>query len=1728
MSDWEKVTKSGNDGWEKVPKAGEDGWEKMDKKKGASKKAPKSTNLWEDFKIGSAGVVNTFDRALTGINLGLQHLHAGPNEAGDRIYRDLQDRIESRNEWANPDKAEQGLTGKLAGAALTLPGQIAAFPFSPFTTGQEMLESGEDLSTALKGTAIDTAGNSLGAALGPVGKGVNRVITGAAAGAGQEYLTRKGIQSVAEREETKKKFEPTGEDLAVSGIIGGAMAKATRNDLKSGRLNKPKNKAQASLDKLREIKKAETPAPQETPSVDPGARVFENIMESQLTGWQEPVRNNGTGNGIDTVLQQLEQKRLEDAQKAYEQKTLGADQGPEGIRQNVPANDLEREVARQGLLDRNAAERKRQEQAPTGYPEWTVDQAAREAQDTFNFVKDLKQDTIVEDFGNNDPMSRMPNMRIDENGMPIRADLSMEAQNLQNPLQRNLWGDELGPALDQTRSLTEAMDATPPGPQRDAQVSSLGGVPRGQRGAIDVKTIAEALGRPQDLWKAFRGAFTDTEMDNAEKALNNPGSRDTIVFLSPKEFHQLAQKRPSMWDLGIKGYNEAQSYGDLKRELIRDGLKSKDGLTDIPYLRGVVKDGKMVINQSTGGSHNGRHRMDIFKELGVEKVPVRLHITQAEGFPGWGSDNIPKSILGENGIELPMPENLTRKGNATPEKLPELSLVPKSQRGAVDRTLLNDMVKLLFHGGRKFSEWNPATVGTGEGMGVLGPGLYASDQANTAELYKKYGGKNGIVSELAVDLSNVIDTRKELTPRQEEIYLAATKALDDLGLRASTNGLKMALRLARGDVREKARQAVVKAGLDGIYEHLNDDFGNEYAIFNPEAIKQVSPKDTPQEKFVPRSQRGALDFGSIPDNPDPKQVVKEALTEGKDGSKLMKNFESGSTLAAMRRGSAAVRGGGLILQNADKRSDLNIRRHVFPTEQALRKFSDEDFELVWGALKEEMLQRSRFTGEQLEQAGFTETQLVAYQRLREMQENALDATNDARLSQGQDPITPQEFYVSSRWSGDFRRPVYDAEGKLVWYLAAQTKAGLNKQTKALLAEHPDLKVDPSKDHHVRSPGVNEMKLDYSTMLDIVGRDSEAGEKIQRWFEEQEVELGKQAFAQEKHFEKKGNVRGFVGDRPGTNPVKEAKAGFAQQIQYAKNAFKWAEIQKAAEDLKQITNDPDLVKAQPNNVAYLKDLFKNYAGLNEARFVRNLEDGLRDSLGVSPRLLSDAVGGVKSFFILQKLAASAGYTLANMIQYGSVLPHMVMMQSQGFKGNPLVASVLGITTGLATAVGHYANKAGADFTSVLKQMPDGEFLTKAYQYAEDNGITARSIYDESPIQNHGSLLAQAGELAGKTMTIPETGLRASAFMSYVYMLRQSGQFDDNLPMLFQKAEEYTNASMVDYRAGERPLIFSKLGATGNLMNTLQTFPMNFYNQWAMFAKEASKGNVAPLMAAFALQYGVAGAMGIPGFQDLDSLWNMIKPMLSDKMFAKVKDFDPKLFVLEHLGDAGLYGKFAEHFDLGITSRVAAPAIHEMPVSPFGMIGDLAEQATNVGKVAMDPSNKTKQAQALMSVAPVGLQGYLETGPLRDQTSVERGDGSRMYYKSNDLADRSAGYVRSPEQEQLRKTLGLKTLQETKAREVDYRTKKIERDIQDRSRSLTEKYYDAVRNGDEARAQDLYTLYAQLNSGKTIDKEQIKRQINEEFLTELERTANKGRNASTREWIKYRRALDLLEK
>jgi hypothetical protein len=909
------------------------------------------------------------------------------------------------------------------------------------------------------------------------------------------------------------------------------------------------------------------------------------------------------------------------------------------------------------------------------------------------------------------------------------------------------------------------------------------------------------------------------------------------------------------------------------------------------------------------------------------------------------------------------------------------------------------------------------------------------------------------------------------------------------------------------------------------------------------AIRLGEKKQEQMEKLPGRK-------NSIPENHDPKLVIEEALKEGQDSNQW--NYtESGGTLAAMKRKSIAVLAAVRAVQNSGKHADLAIRKNVLPAEEALRAISAKELISLEKIMVREMFNGERFSHESMQNAGLSAKQLEAYANLRSMFEDAFRIENEVREAQGKPAITELEAYVSSRWQGDFRRPVFqtilDGQGnpkikpdgslerKLVWYLAAHTQRGLERQYAALKKEHPDLGYNPKDDHVVRYfKRQTDLQSVYTTLLDILGRDDPAVAKIQEAVENQAKNEAASFLNQEKHFKEKANVRGFVGDRPGHSGKSEALAFFQQQIQYAKNAYKWSEAQKAAKDIKEIVSNPELVEQQPNNIKYIKEYFKNSVGYGEARIIAHLEDAIRDvnlpfSGRISPTLIDKGVGGLKTTFILSKLAVNAGYTIAGLIQTFNVLPHLADLRSQGHKGNPVAAMLVGIPAGVAMATGHYAQ-----FLNGGKGMPKlpGElaaFYERAFKYAEENGVTARSIYDESPIESSFSAVGAAANLAGKTMAVPEVAARSMAFMTFVQMLKDSKKFKSEQAM-FQLAEERTNAAMVDYRAQERPMVFSKLGTLGNFLNTLQTYPMNWYNQWNYMGREAATGNLAPAMTMIGLQYAVAGAMGIPLVDDMMKLYDFAKDhMTNPEMYVKMQESkfwsNPKMWMVENFGQSAVYGALSDMSGIGLTSRVAAPGAGGMLQSPAGPVLDIGKQIYHAGALALDPTNKTKQAQSAMASTPPGLQGLVETATGMEGSTFEKrtvdGKEQRVYQRSADIMDHKGTYARTPEEDTLRKW-GLRSQKEVVEREASYMTDKATRVGEKKAQSIPNSFYDAVKRNDLSRARALYTAHVKL-TGKGITSEQLESQIRDSYITSSERSSMNAKSVIALQNVARMRAL-----
>ena len=995
-------------------------------------------------------------------------------------------------------------------------------------------------------------------------------------------------------------------------------------------------------------------------------------------------------------------------------------------------------------------------------------------------------------------------------------------------------------------------------------------------------------------------------------------------------------------------------------------------------------------------------------------------------------------------------------------------------------------------------------------LGTLGEGIYLTESTTLANNYARGGEAGRHVKSVYADIKQPYEIEMGSPEHQ-------TLLLSDRGARKAFSDQAKA------------------AGYDGVIIKNGNEL-KEVVAFRPEQVQNAF--STPSSR-IPKSQRGGVYFGKdevkidnsqvaeqgslIPPNPEIAKVLEKAATE-KDG-KQWTYVQSGSTSTAMKSKSSAIKAASEIVQNALKRADLAIRNAVFPAEGSLRRLSKTEITELGTLMKDEMFSGERYDGNVLAR-NLSVKQLEAYRNMRDLFDKTLDAQNEARLAKGQEPISPKEAYLSSRWEGDFRRPVYDTNGKLVWYLAAKSKMGLESQSKALKARFPDLLIDPKKDHTVTSSqSKTDLQSMYSTMLDILGRDDPAIQKIQKAIEEQTVSQGEATLAQEKHFEKKANIRGFTGDRPGQSGAAEAIAMFQQQIQYAKNAFKWSEMQKAAEDIKAIVADPVLQETQPNNVKYIREYFKNAIGMGESQVSRAVGDALRTGLGVSPKVIDQAVGNMKSFFIMQKLAASPGYILSNMIQAGNTLPYLANLRSQGYKGNIGKAVLMGYPAGMAMGVAHILKATGGEY---VDRLPN-QFFKDAFQYAEQNGVTARSVYDEAPLQAGFGVLPNVANVAAKTMTVPETFVRATAFMTYAQMLKDSGKFTDQ-SKLFQKAEELVNMSMVDYRETERPLLFAKAGTAGNFMNTLQTFPMSFYNQWAYMLKEAVEGRPAGLLALAAFQYAVAGAMGIPGFQDAEELYKYIKNNLVstgtwNEMSKSPFLSDPKLWMMENLGNSSVYGALSDQTGLGITSRVAAPGAGAMLQSPVGPIKDIAKQVGSAASALMDPTNPTKVAQAAMNSAPVGLQGLLETAPFMEGITYNtKPDGTKVFMKNSDLEDRSGTYARTPEEVNIRKW-GVRSQKEVVERDVGYATKLANQTLDKKSSELGSKIYNAARNGDTERVKELNQLYIDI-TGSALPAETFNREIKEEFYTDIQKNAPSG-NTSVRKLMNAAKMQKLLE-
>lgn len=245
--------------------------------------------------------------------------------------------------------------------------------------------------------------------------------------------------------------------------------------------------------------------------------------------------------------------------------------------------------------------------------------------------------------------------------------------------------------------------------------------------------LEKYAGDAQRVLEKFRGTFTPDAISTAiRKATSDPKTWN-LVWMKPDDFHKLARERPDISRpeiLDKMSLAQATRYRENLRSSIRRGLKTFEGLLDIPELDlHKNPEGQWQIR-----GHEGRHRMDVFKEQGMDLIPVRVK-KLANG--DW-----PQRVQQEYGMEvLDFPDPIF-KGDL------DFTGTGKSgfrQGGAIDPRILPEALKQL----RKLAGKIPGILKNYKGEAVIvfrgsHGGFYdprmprtkeSAEAANTAPIY---------------------------------------------------------------------------------------------------------------------------------------------------------------------------------------------------------------------------------------------------------------------------------------------------------------------------------------------------------------------------------------------------------------------------------------------------------------------------------------------------------------------------------------------------------------------------------------------------------------------------------------------------------------------------------------------------------------------------------------------------------------------------------------------------------------------------------------------------------------------------------------------------------------------------------------------------------------------------------------------------------------------------------
>lgn len=1351
----------------------------------------------------------------------------------------------------------------------------------------------------------------------------------------------------------------------------------------------------------------EQPVQKPVTPVNSSERAMQDIVDSQLTGWNEPIRNNAPNpeRAMPFIVQQLEQKRQAEAQAALEARQ----------------KEMELQVGRQTSLDMNAAERKRQLEAPVpGLEEARL----REIEDSIARTQELntrgQQLSIVEDYGNNDPMARMPNMRVDENGIPIRADLSIEAQQLQNPLQRNLWGDELPVATgDGGIPLTQAIDNMPAGPEKTAALSVFKG-PRGkQAGALDPEAFAGGYRKINKiLSKLTEAPWVRARFPASEYHTNSDGTPMILLHASTGAFNEkpkvvtaeglhagLGMEAPSFFVAARKYPQTTKSFMPAGRSAFSSHVKP--GAAVYPMVPKKGNYPKVEFDAVDWSPDNllspGSHARTLFEvELG--------RLLEADRETASGYLDIIKHWV---------------------DNAPDQSATGRASEMAFYLKTLLD-IDGFFYTNRHES----LNAGSRETWNRLAQsGLKPRRQARLESLVKNTEDNLSFVTWNGDNLVSLYgDTATQISPPKQNTWMSG------LG-HSQAGGL---------NIKE------ISEGIKGLFAKAE----KAPSI----AVPKTPPKDSVEHPVSPetiaKKQELAKKANAIGLNAYSRvTTVEEALSLVKPEQDMTKyganTLRSGSE-AVLRTNSKNpvvnfIRSGSQLARNQaevwSKKYVTGPNGVVSWTKKALKdidKAADVAEALRWGDANGRVLTEADF-----QKLGWDENQIGLYKSVREgMDARYRTMTSEADL-QGFQGVENRPGYVPSMFGGSYVSFVgfKTKEGRWVTTGIAQgaTKWEVNKA----LEKYKEMGEKFAESLPIEYRGLSTKAKDSvrvnNGFAELVARlaelDPEGFGKAKLMADQHSKDAVRQLMHFDVHELKKHGVRGALGDRPWLTKEQNTRQFFEAMVSYLEDGFTYDSMQGFLMDAEKLVADSVVQRDLPKTAKWARLHLDHLRERNLSNLGAAVNNGLNtffDFFGVGKEFPRAATSWMQATSTAWMMGfRNLGFGLVQLTQpIISGIPEAMRIRAE------TGLDVMAVADSFKNSVIYSPLVA---FEKLSGHAPT--HLKEAFSWGKERGLIDFSEAELAHEVSHSDARVTAKKIINAPIIYAEKWTRPPVFLAYVDMFHKAGFKGEEG---FLRAQAATDYAMTNYNRQERPAIYDSLGEVGKMMSALSTYKHNMIEQTTstvLNAKKHPSAAMAMLLNAY-LFYGISG---LPGYHEVNEL------------IKKATGKNVREFVLANPDkpNSVLDGLISWYSDLDFQNKLSTAQVLPDFSNPLSVAPHLSK-TIDVAGAAFTYAKNLDEA----SFRALAMKGLPTSEAHRYETSVLTDENGWVRKPSGEVA---VEQPRTKGQTDVRRVLGIRPIQERlQADNTWTRTERIRKDTEGRTEA-SKRFTQALTLGDVGGAQ-----------------------------------------------------------